>query len=885
MKKALLLGILICCSITALADHIKGGWIYYEYVGPGTTNPNNHRYKITAKVYRDCSNPNPTHPQNSATAVFTIFAGTSTTIVQNINTAPRTAFYELRKTTDNPCMSNPPVVCYLILQYEFTVELPPTAQGYTITYQRCCRIIGIQNLAAPSNQWGNTYTVKIPGNASGTDFPVNSTPKFIEADTAVICFNSPFTLDYNATDTDSDSLVYSICDALHGGDNGAASGPGVGASPDPSGSPPYTSVGYKSPYSGNDPFATGMTISKTGLITGTAPAIPGEYVISVCVSEYRNGILLNTVRKELHVIVGNCTLAGAELKPSYITCDGYNFSFQNEISTTNITSYAWNFGDVASGVNNNSTAPTPTHIFSDTGKFTVKLKVTNALGCQDSAQTLMSVYPGFKVGFISNGNCFQTPFNFTDTTKTSYGIVDSWKWDFGETTTLADTSHLQNPSYLYPSGGVRTVRLIATNSKGCIDTVTSDITVRENPVLNLPFKDTLICSIDNLPLLANGTGNFSWVAQPSDPTLITPNVQNPIVSPDDTTRYIVTLNDNGCIKKDTINVNVLTFITVDLGIDTNMCKTDTIIMKTVSHALSYQWSPAAGLSSTTVKYPKVSPDTTTTYYVKANLGLCPAYDTITIYVAPYPKANAGEGKEICYGDKVQLSASYEGTGFAWSPTNTLQNPNSLTPFAGPMKTTDYIFTAFSAGICPKPKSDTITVTVRPQVKAFAGNDTSVVALQPLQLNATGGVSYSWTPVIGLSNNAIADPVAILPATIDSIIYRVRAKDAAGCYADDDVKVVVFKTGPEIFMPTGFTPNNDALNEIARPVLVGMKTLNYFRVYNRWGQMVFSTSEVGKGWDGTYSGKPQPSGTYVFAVQAVDYTGKVAFRKGTLVLIR
>jgi gliding motility-associated-like protein len=884
MKKGLLLGILICCSLISLADHIKGGWIYYEYAGPGAT-PNTHRYKITAKVYRDCANNDPNHPQNSSTAVFTIFAGTSNTIVQNIGTAPRTAFYQLKKNTNNPCMSNPPVVCYLILQYEFTVELPATPQGYTIAYQRCCRIAGIQNLAAPSNQWGNTYTVQIPGDAQGAAFPVNSTPKFIEADTAIICFNAPFTLDYNATDANSDSLSYSICSALHGGDNSANTGQGVGAAPNPSAAPPYTSVGYKVPYTASDPFATGISINSQGLITGIAPAIPGEYVISVCVSEYRQGILLNTVRKELHVIVGNCTLAGAELNPTYITCDGFGYTFQNEISSTNITNYAWNFGDPGSGVNNSSSAPKPSHNFSDTGKFTVKLKVTNALGCQDSAQTLMSVYPGFKVGFITTGNCFQSPFNFTDTTKTSYGVVDSWRWDFGETTVTNDTSIVQNPSYLYPSAGTRTVRLIATNSKGCIDTVTNNINVRANPLLDLPFHDTLICSIDNLPLLANGTGNFSWVSQPTDPTLTNPNAQNPQVSPDDTTVYIVTLNDNGCIKKDTITVNVLTYITVDIGIDTGMCRTDTIIMKTNSHALSYQWSPAAGLSSTTVKYPQVFPDVTTTYYVKANLGLCPAYDTITIQVAPYPQADAGSGTTICYGEKTQLNANYVGTGFAWSPTNTLQNPNSLTPFAGPMQTTAYIFTAFSTGVCPKPKSDTALVIVRPQVKAFAGNDTSVTALQPLQLNATGGLHYSWSPAIGLNNTAIANPIAVLSPNIDSIIYKVRVSDTAGCFADDDIKVIVFKTGPEIFIPSAFTPNSDGRNEIARPVLVGMQALNYFRVYNRWGQMVYSTSEVGKGWDGTFGGKPQPSGTYVYAAQAVDYTGKIAFRKGTIVLIR
>jgi gliding motility-associated-like protein len=497
----------------------------------------------------------------------------------------------------------------------------------------------------------------------------------------------------------------------------------------------------------------------------------------------------------------------------------------------------------------------------------------------------MSVYPGFSAGFLYNGNCFQSPFQFTDTTKTKYGIVDSWRWDFGETTATNDTSIIKNPSYLYPSSGTRTVRLISTNSKGCADTASVSVLIRDNPVLILPFKDTLICSIDQLPLIAQGTGNFSWVSTPTDPTLTTPNISNPIVGPKDTTLYIVTLNDNGCIKKDTITVNVLDYIEVKLGLDTGICRTDTMIMKTVSHALSYQWSPATGLSSATVKFPVASPDTTTQYIVKANLGLCEAKDTIKIFVAPYPVADAGNGSTLCYGDKVQLHANYIGTSYSWSPTVSLQNPNSLNPFAGPMTTTPYIFTAYSTGICPKPKSDTAWVIVRSQVKAFAGNDTTITAFQPLQLNATGGVNYAWSPAYGLSNTVIRNPIATLPAIIDSIIYRVRVSDSVGCFSDDDMKVYVFKTGPDIFIPTAFTPNNDGRNEIFKPVLVGMQNLAYFRVYNRWGQMLYSTTEVGKGWDGTFGGKPQPPGTYVFSAEALDYTGKQVLKKGTVVLIR
>ncbi len=887
MKKGLLFLLLICCSVVSFATHIAGGELFYERIGAGTA-PNTDKYRITMRLFRQCNSTGGTgaalagespkiaiYNTQGLTLVTSVvltaqFSGTVPTIQNNPSANPCLTGSQTDKTS-----------CYDFGTWAGEIDLPKTTGGYTLIWTRYTR-----RTATNSSISGNTgaaFVTQIPGlDVLPSGF--NSSARFVVRDTSIVCRNTNFSLDFSATDIDGDSLVYRFAEPYDGVG-------GSSANPDPfnQGNPPGTvtlnTIPYQSPYSSASPLGTSVTInSANGIISGIAPGTAGYYVVVVVVEEWRDGVRINQHRKDFTLKIGDCTVSSAELSPA-VFCGNFTQLFQNESSSAGITGYLWNFGDPGSGANNTSTQPNPTHTFSDTGKFTVKLVVTSTGGCQDSATAIFSVYPEFKVGFIPTGNCFQSPFNFQDTSKSTYGVVNSWRWDFGDLSTNADTSNLKNPSYQYPSAGVRDVRLIATCSKGCIDTAITQINVRENPLLTLPFKDTLICSIDDLPLRAEGTGVFSWIAQPADPSLTNPNAQNPIVSPNDTTQYIVTLNDNGCIKRDTINVNVLDFISVNIGQDTGICRTDTFVFNTVSHALSYQWSPATGLSNTNTKFPQVFPDVTTTYYVQANLGLCPAYDTITIQVAPYPVADAGTGSTICYGDQAQLNGSYVGTGFAWSPVNTLQNSNSLNPTAGPLQTTVYTLTAFSQGICPKPKTDTVTVIVRPKVNAFAGNDTAITALQPLQLNATGGSTYTWTPSLGLSATNIADPISTLPATIDSIIYRVRAFDAAGCFSDDEMKVIVFKTGPEIFIPTGFTPNGDGNNEVVRPVLVGMRQLNYFRVYNRWGQMIFSTSEIGKGWDGKVGGIPQPSGTYVFAAQAIDYTGKVAFKKGTVVLIR
>ena len=239
---------------------------------------------------------------------------------------------------------------------------------------------------------------------------------------------------------------------------------------------------------------------------------------------------------------------------------------------------------------------------------------------------------------------------------------------------------------------------------------------------------------------------------------------------------------------------------------------------------------------------------------------------------------------ICFGTRFQLTGVVTGSVFSWKPTASLINENTLTPIAGPTKTTTYILTATDTVGCPKPKSDTIVVTVIPPIIAYAGKDTVVVPNQPLQLIATGGTGYAWTPTTGLNDPTIANPIAILDNTIDSITYTVRVSDGA-CVSTDQVVVRVVKTGPDILVPSGFTPNGDGKNDVIRPVLLGISKLNFFSIYNRWGQLVFTTSEVNKGWDGNFGGTAQPSGTYVYQAQGVDYLGNSVFRKGTVVLIR
>ncbi|MDB5192420.1 MAG: cell surface protein, partial [Segetibacter sp.] len=321
------------------------------------------------------------------------------------------------------------------------------------------------------------------------------------------------------------------------------------------------------------------------------------------------------------------------------------------------------------------------------------------------------------------------------------------------------------------------------------------------------------------------------------------------------------------------------------GRDTSLCRTDTFQLFANSKALSFSWTPSTYLNNPNLKAPVTRPDTSITYYVTANLGKCQDKDTINLKVTPYPKANAGRDTSICFQTSGQLNGIIVGSSFNWSPTSTLQNPNTLNPLAGPIRTTNYVLTAYDTLGCPKPFRDTVVVTVIPKVPAFAGRDTIIVVNQPLQLHATGGINYFWTPATGMSEPNVPNPVVKLGHNIDTIRYIVRVSTAEGCFATDDIVVRVFKTAPDLFIPSGFTPNSDGKNDVLRPTVVGMKSLAYFRVYNRWGQMMYSTSEIGKGWDGTFGGKKQTSGSYVYVAEATDYLDNKIVKKGTAVLIR
>ncbi|MEP6699944.1 MAG: gliding motility-associated C-terminal domain-containing protein [Bacteroidota bacterium] len=351
--------------------------------------------------------------------------------------------------------------------------------------------------------------------------------------------------------------------------------------------------------------------------------------------------------------------------------------------------------------------------------------------------------------------------------------------------------------------------------------------------------------------------------------------------------YTVTVKDNlGCITSFTTTVTLLGNLTYTQQTDPTICEGKSTQLQLASNATVYAWTPGAGLSDVTIYNPVANPTITTQYIVTATLGRCSVNDTVIVNVNAAPIPDAGPPGFICYGQNYTLQGS-GGIQYLWKPSTYLSNASLPNPVAAALKTTTYTLSIVSdINGCSSLVTDDVIVDVTPPIKVTTfPYDTIGYPMDQFQLNATSAASnYTWTPTTGLSNTNIPNPVVTIGNIGDDVIYRVTASTNAGCKGEGFVRVRVY-TGPDIYVPTAFTPNGDGRNDKFYPFPVGIKSINYFRVFNRWGQMVFSSTKLNDGWDGRLGGAEQPTGLYVWMAQALTKDNKVITKKGTVTLIR
>ncbi len=260
----------------------------------------------------------------------------------------------------------------------------------------------------------------------------------------------------------------------------------------------------------------------------------------------------------------------------------------------------------------------------------------------------------------------------------------------------------------------------------------------------------------------------------------------------------------------------------------------------------------------------------------------PISKTINVTLKP---ATSISVQDACYGNPVPLSATNLTPGIQISQwywltgdgkKDSSSDINHYYPDGG--KYTVGVFALNYAGC----SSDTATaqLTIYRTI-AKVGNDTVIAFGQPLQLHASGGDLYEWIPATYLNNSEIADPIAILN---ENFQYVLRAYTIFGCATYDTINIKAYK-GPAMYIPNAFSPDNNGINDRFHPILVGMESIDYFEIFNRLGQKVYSGQGSNSGWDGTLNGKPQPIGTYVWQIKGRDYLGNIHTEKGTVVLLR
>jgi gliding motility-associated-like protein len=883
LKKLIFFLFFTYLSNDSLARHVTGGEVNYKYLGPGST-ANSKRYRITLKIFRDnsCDFAGPANPCSGmpVNVILGIYDNVDNEkVIPNIS-VPLESISPLAVVSSPACLDNPPAINYSMGLYTTDLDLPANTLGYSVVYQTYARVNGITNMVN-AGLVGSTFAGTLPGSntlPTGTD---NSAT--FENGISIICFNQPFTLNFSATDEDGDVLQYSLVNAYNGGDAGDANY----QFPAP---PPFNSIPYSSGFSGGQCLGPLATINpSTGIISGTAPGA-GKYIVCVAVKSYRNGVLISETRKDFIVTVAPCTSVTASLKPLYNFCDfgvgnQLTYSFANEgTSPLNLT-FNWNFGDPASGASNTSASEFASHTFSAPGDYTLTLVVNQGTSCERTATALVKVYPGFFPNIPPiDPQCKNVPVNFIENGTTNYGVIDFWKWDFGIASLTNDTSRVRNPTYTYPNAGVYDISLIVKNSKGCIDTLTSQVTITENANLIIS-RDTLICAVDTLQLSSNFTnGTITW-----SPNYMISNVNsfNPLVSPDVTTTYTATyLSPSGCSAIKTVTVKVVNEVTLLALVDTSICRGDTARINTNTDALYFTWTPTNVIVNPTVRNPLVFPTLPlTTFQVKATISnKCFKIATVNVTTVPYPIANITGNSKICYGQNSQLNAT-GGSTYVWTPTSFLNNANIPNPISiKPFTSITYTVSVTDNLGCPKAVTKSFSLEVV-KVNVNAGPaDTSIVLNQPLQLNGTttNATIFSWSPGIDLTSTIITNPIS---STTNDIIYTLTGTNNIGCSASDSIRVKVFNVPPDIYVPSAFTPDGDVKNDVIRPIALGIKKLEYFSVYNRFGELIYKTSDIGKGWDGTYKGQKQLPGTYVWQAEAIDFKDKRIFKKGTVILIR
>lgn len=611
------LGVLM--QVPGFATHIVGGEMTYTCLG-------NNQYLIELTIFRDCYNGIPWFDDPASIAAYR----------QNdpnfVPFAEELVFWEpslndtLNPDLGSDCFVAPPDVCVHTTTYTTTMTLPPTPGGYTIVYQRCCRNNTIANLIAPEDV-GATYSIEI------NDFALaqcNNSPVFNNWPPLYLCVNYPFSIDQSAIDPDGDSLVYRLCDPFNGASTGAPM-------PQPPSAPPYDPVPWiDPPYNVNNQIGgvPAMSIDPvTGLLTGTPNTI-GQFVIGICVEEYRNGQLIGIKRRDYQVNIGICDFAVASFFAPEILCKSKTVTIDNQ--SLGADTYLWFFNDPNNPGASSSLAE-PVYTYSDTGLFQIVLIAEPGTACSDTFTSEVQILPNslFANFNLQNVDCADSlTIQVTDSSLDTLSAVAQWSWNLtynGNQTVSTE----QNPQFVLTEPGQAELVLIVQADNGCSDTLSNTFPII---FINDPLiEDSLaICKGDAaVPLNPGGAfpgATYNWTPAAF---LDNPTSPTPLANPDTTTTFSVTIDDatGFCQIEKTVTIIVSPEVEVTPVLDTILVGESVPIFATDNPTYTYDWSPADWLDANGIPNPVSTPEASVTYVLTVtDTNGCVAERTVVLVV-------------------------------------------------------------------------------------------------------------------------------------------------------------------------------------------------------------------------------------------------------------
>ena len=539
----------------------------------------------------------------------------------------------------------------------------------------------------------------------------------------------------------------------------------------------------------------------------------------------------------------------------------------------------------------NTTISNPICNATTTTVYSVTITQNSLLGktCVKTLTTSVTVNP------IDSARFIVTPFPCTDSvrftnTSISTSSLQTLHWNFGG----GNLSNANNQStQTYSLNGTYSVSLLSVNAFGCRDSISKPITVF-NFTNSISSNDT-ICRGFTSQLMASGGTSYTW--SPSS-SITNPNVSNPIASPSTTTSYSVIIENNSLSPScfDTINAIVVVNpkIITAFSYSVGSCSNDVQFTdSSFTNPVVWEWDFGNTYTSTLQNplHYYGSPNTYTVQLISTNNFGCKDTASKVITLQPFSPISVNASILKCEEDTVQLMAT-GGLSYFWQPSQTLSSSTINNPLASPSVTTIYTVTiATLNGLDTCRSLLTTTVTV----PAFSYN-TSLMTVNPstIVLGQTSQVSLNGLPI---NNTITVIPNAQVNYTGNNTFevtpsksgeYAIYSVDQYNCshYLKTIYVVVLVNECNEgvVYLPTGFTPNDDGINDVLY-IRSNFVTNIYLTIYDRWGEKIFETTDITKGWNGIFKDKPLDQGVYGYYMTFTCNNGEESFKKGNITLMR